>query len=91
MSESECDAYDLPKRERGLYGKYRVERVDGKGIDRCIVLELHDPNSWDALLTWANTVEVDGYVQLAADVRKWVITEQNIAKAHENVVERPSR
>ncbi len=59
-------------REMGLFGKYRVERVDGKSIDRCIVLELHDPNSWPALRVWADTVEADGYTALAHDVRDWI-------------------
>lgn len=66
-------------KERGLYGKYRVERVDGKDIGRCIVLELDDPNAWPALLTWADTVEADGYEALAADVRQWVTESQEAA------------
>lgn len=66
-------------RTTGLYEKYRVERNDGKGITGgCIVLEFGDPNAWDALLIWANTVEADGYVQLAADVRKRVLTYQRV-------------
>lgn len=58
----------------GLIGKYRVERVDGKPLKggRCIVLELGDPNTWDAMLTWADTVERKGYKALAIDVRAMV-------------------
>ena len=61
-------------RDRGLYGKYRVERVDGKPLKGgfCIVLEIGDPNSHAALLTWADTVEADGYAPLAAEVRALV-------------------
>jgi hypothetical protein len=58
--------------DRGIYDKYEVYRTDGKGIGRCIVLELRDPNTWAALLTWADTVEAAGNAQLAADVRRWV-------------------
>ena len=65
-------------KDRGIYGKYRVERVDGKQIDRCIVLELDDPNAWEALLTWADTVAEDGYEALAGDVRAWVDEEKAI-------------
>jgi len=55
----------------GLYEKYEVRRRDGRPLKggMCIVLELGDPNAWPALRTWANTVEADGYGDLAADVR----------------------
>jgi len=56
-------------RSVGLYEKYRVDRVDGHPIGRCIVLELADPNSWNALLEWADSVAIDGYEILAEDVR----------------------
>lgn len=65
--------------QQGLYRKYQVTRTDGVGVGRCIVLELDDERTWPALLTWANTVEADGNIQLATDVRRWVITAQNIA------------
>lgn len=57
---------------RGLYGKYLVERVDGKPLKggRCIVLEVGDPNAWPALWEWADTVDDAGYAALAADVRR---------------------
>ena len=56
----------------GLYGKYHVERVDGKPLKggRCVVLEVGDPNAWAALAAWADTVEEAGYVPLASDVRR---------------------
>jgi hypothetical protein len=64
--------------QRGLHQKYRVERLDGKHVGRCIVLELDDSNTWDALLIYANTVESNGNVALATDVRRWVIQEQKL-------------
>ncbi len=80
----EAETVDDPT--RGLYGKYRVARVDGKGIGRCIVLELDDPNSWPALLQWADTVEDRGFGPLATDVRKWVTVEQSIARVDATIV-----
>ncbi|MEQ9223855.1 MAG: hypothetical protein RJQ08_11040 [Salinisphaeraceae bacterium] len=57
-------------REQGLIENYRVERVDGKPVGPCIVLEMSDPNSGPAIRAWADTVEADGYHRLADDVRK---------------------
>jgi hypothetical protein len=71
---------------KGLYGKYRVERFDGKGIGRCIVLELDDPNTWPALKVWADTVEDRGFGPLAADVRKWIAVEESIARVDATIV-----
>lgn len=69
-------------RNRGLIGKYHVSRVDGKPVGDCIVLPLEDPNSWDALMTWANVVEWDGYKELANDVRM---------KVHEHAMKQENR
>lgn len=63
-------------KERGLYEKYKVERTDGKSIGQCFVLELDDPNSWDALIIWSNTLRHDGYEELAWDVIQLVAREQ---------------
>lgn len=52
---------------RGLYAKYRVERLDGKELGAVFVLEFDDPNCWPALRAYAETVK-DEYPQLAADV-----------------------
>jgi hypothetical protein len=62
----------MSDKTKGLFGKYRVERLDGKPLkgDACIVLEIGDPNARPAILTWAYTVEIDGYSALAADVRE---------------------
>lgn len=59
-------------RNVGLIEKYRVERTDGKAVGQCFVLEVEDPNTWGALLTWADTVQADGYQALADDVRALV-------------------
>lgn len=56
-------------KDTGLEGRYIVERVDGKPVGGCIVLEFKDTNSWDAIELWAETVDNNGYHQLAADVR----------------------
>jgi hypothetical protein len=58
--------------ERGLYEKYRVKRTDGQDVGPCIVMEVKDPNTWPALLTWADTVEAAGYGPLAEDTRAMV-------------------
>lgn len=58
--------------ERGLYEKYRVQRTDGQEVGPCIVMEVRDPNTWTALLVWADTVEAAGYAALAADTRAMV-------------------
>lgn len=61
-------------KSRGLYEKYRVERTDGKTVGPCIVLELDDPNSWEALILWCNTVRRAGYEELGLDVMQQVAT-----------------
>lgn len=55
-------------REEGLKHKYHVERVDGKPLGQCIVLEFDDPNAWPALTVWAETVRANGYERLSDDV-----------------------
>lgn len=61
--------------ERGLYGKYRVERTsDPKGKhDDCRYFVLdpqHDPNAVTALRAYADAC-ADEYPALAADLRAW--------------------
>ena len=72
------------QKDRGLYGKYLVERVDGKPLKggMCIVLEVGDPNAHEALHIWADTVEADGYVQLAEDVRAQLPDRDGTAVCH---------
>lgn len=58
-------------KERGLYPKYKVERVDGKPIPHgCIVLEFGDPIARQALQIWALEMSYEGYQQVHADVMK---------------------
>jgi hypothetical protein len=59
-------------KNRGLYQKYIVERVDGKPVDYCIVLELKDQNTWPAMLKFAETTRAAGYEALADDIEKMV-------------------
>lgn len=67
----------MSDRERGLYGKFRIERTDGKSAngekhDHCeyFVLDAtHDPFALFALENYAVACEVGGYASLAADLR----------------------
>lgn len=60
-------------KDTGLEGRYIVERVDGKPVGGCIVLEFEDSNTWAAIETWADTVDEEGYHQLASDVRQELV------------------
>ena len=56
-------------REKGLYGKYRVTRTDGKPLKGgCIVLEWGDPNARKGIAAFARAVRNDGYHALANDL-----------------------
>lgn len=59
----------MADRTAGLEHRYNVERIDGKPVGPGIFLEYDDPNSLPALAVWADTVEADGFAQLASDVR----------------------
>lgn len=56
-----------PDTQRGLYGKYRVEKINGKPIGACFVLEEHDPHAIAALRAYANSCARD-YPSLATDL-----------------------
>lgn len=56
------------KRNTGLIGKYRVERLDGKPVDWAFVLQDTDPYTPYALMAYAKVCERD-YPTLAADLR----------------------
>jgi hypothetical protein len=64
----------MSDKEKGLFQKYIVERVDGRELKggMAFVLEVGDPNTWPALLTYADTVAEEGYKALAIDIRKEV-------------------
>lgn len=57
-----------PDRTRGLYTKYRVEKVNGKDHGRCFVLDYdNDPHARIALEAYADSC-ADDYPQLAEDL-----------------------
>lgn len=56
-----------PDTQRGLYGKYRVEKVNGKPVGECFVLEASDPLAIPALHAYADYCAA-AYPQLAADL-----------------------
>lgn len=62
----------MDDKTKGLYKKYNVERVDGKPVDQCFVLELKDPLTHNALLVWSAELERAGYDTLAFDIRQLV-------------------
>lgn len=56
-------------KNKGLYGKYKVERVDGKPIkDGCIVLEFNDPIARKVIFRWARYMRDAGHFQVYEDV-----------------------
>lgn len=58
-----------PDRERGLYGKYRVEKVNGKPTGPVFVLAYAtDPHARVALAAYAESCAED-YPELANDLR----------------------
>lgn len=58
-----------PDTKRGLYGKYRVEKSNGKPTGPVFVLAYAtDPHARVALAAYADSCETD-YPQLAADLR----------------------
>lgn len=59
-------------KNRGLYGKYKIERTDGRPVGQCIVLEVDDPNTWNAITVWAATVLREGYQVLGLDALELV-------------------
>jgi hypothetical protein len=56
-----------PDTERGLYGKYRVEKVNGKPIGEAFVLEQHDPHAVAALRAYAESCVAE-FPSLATDL-----------------------
>jgi folylpolyglutamate synthase/dihydropteroate synthase len=56
-------------KSKGLYGKYRVERIDGKERGPYFVLDYaHDPHAIPALLAYADSCKAE-YPELARDLR----------------------
>lgn len=55
-------------KEKGLYKKYHVERIDSKPVNDCIVLEFKDPIARKAIKHWAFLMRTEGYKELYRDV-----------------------
>lgn len=55
-------------REKGLYTKYNVSRVDGRPMQDAIVLEFKDPNARAGIKAFSEAVRADGYNHLADDI-----------------------
>jgi hypothetical protein len=62
-----------PDTERGLYGKYRVEKVNGKPVGECFVLEQHDPHAIAALRAYADSC-AGNFDSLAFDL--WAMSDR---------------
>ena len=67
---------------RGIYGKFFVERTDGKSApgqkhDGCpyFVLDLrHDPHAMPAIRAYAKSARTCGYAALADDLERLALT-----------------
>lgn len=55
-------------KNKGLYQKYKVERVDGKEVNDAIVLEFKDPHAREGIRAFRDSVLIDGYQALACDL-----------------------
>lgn len=56
-----------PDTGRGLYPKYRVEKINGKPVGECFVLEEHDPHAIAALRAYAESCCTE-FQSLATDL-----------------------
>lgn len=61
---------DHDARERGLEGRYHVQRADQRPIAWAFVLEDRDPLAIPALEAYADAADMAGYRSLASDLRK---------------------
>lgn len=62
------EGHEMSDHNRGLYGKYRVEKVNGKPTGAVFVLAYaNDPHARAALAAYAESCRED-YPQLAADL-----------------------
>jgi hypothetical protein len=64
----EQEETSMPNKERGLFEKYRVERVDGKPVKWSFVLEDTDPLAIPALSAYATAARMAGYGRLSFDL-----------------------
>lgn len=59
----------MDDKEKGLYKKYNVSRVDGKPMGWCFVLEEKDPRAIPALEAYAISAREVGYQKLYDDLK----------------------
>ncbi len=65
----------MSDKNRGLFGKYIVDRVDGKPMpEGAIVLEWKDPNARVGIAAFSDKVREEGYEQLADDLNNKLST-----------------
>lgn len=59
----------MSDKERGLYGKYKVEKTTNpdKKLD-CMVMEWDDPNGRKGIRAFAEAVKKEGYLLLYVDL-----------------------
>lgn len=66
----------MDDKRKGIYRKYKVERVDGsdkhKDCEYFVLDPKHDPHARVALKAYANSCEADGYLTLARDINMMV-------------------
>lgn len=60
----------MTSKELGLISKYYVDRVNGKPLGNCIVLEFKDFRARVGIKAFSETVRKDGYILLADDLDK---------------------
>lgn len=69
--------------QRGLYGKYRVEKVNGKPIGRCFVLDYdNDEHARVALEAYADSCESE-FPALAADLYRQLGIDYSLPDGYE--------
>ena len=63
----------MTSKDVGLIRKYDVQRVDGRSVQWCFVLEDTDPLAAVALRAYAEAAEEAGYRELAGDLRAKIL------------------
>lgn len=64
-------------KDKGLYKKYEVTRVDGKPMEGCIVLEFNDKLAREAIHKWSVDMYLAGNTKVFEDVQKELLKYEN--------------